>query len=118
MREALDRAGKLDADAVLAMHHALLRLAEPDIAGRYRGDQVWIGRDNVPHQAEFVPPVAARVPAAMTDLMAFVARDNLPALAQAALAHAQFETIHPFSDGNGRTGRALLNAFFAPRASP
>jgi hypothetical protein len=57
-----------------------------------------------------VPPVASRVPTEMTDLLAFVARDNLPAVAQAALAYPQFETIHPFSDGNGRTGRALLNA--------
>ena len=110
MREALTRAGTLDSDAVLAMHQALLGGTEPDIAGRYRDDQVWIGRDNVPHRADFVPPAALRVPGDMTDLMAFVARDNLPALAQAALAQAQFETIHPFSDGNGRTGRALLNA--------
>jgi Fic family protein len=110
MREALARAGNLDSDAVLAMHEALLRDSEPDIAGRYRQDQVWIGRDNVPHKAEFVPPLARHIPADMADLITFVARDNLPALAQAALAHAQFETIHPFSDGNGRTGRALLNA--------
>ena len=110
MREALLRAGRLDSSAVLAMHEALLRDSEPEIAGRYRDDQVWIGRDNVPHQAEFVPPVAGRITAGMTDLTLFVARDDVPALAQAALAHAQFETIHPFSDGNGRTGRALLNA--------
>ena len=110
MREALERAGNLDESAVLGMHAALLRDSEPDIAGCYRADQVWIGRSTTPHRADFVPPVAERVPTAMADLMAFVARDDLPAIAQASLAHAQFETIHPFSDGNGRTGRALLNA--------
>ncbi len=110
MREALARASTLDSDAVLAMHEALLRESAPDVAGRCRTDQVWIGRHNVPHRAEFVPPTAARVEAAMDDLMAFITRDNLPAMVQAAVAHAQFETIHPFVDGNGRTGRALLNA--------
>lgn len=110
MREALARAASLDLDAVLAMHEVLLRDTAPDVAGRYRTDQGWIGRHNVPHQAEFVPPAAARVESAMVDLMAFITRDNLPAVVQAALSHAHFETIHPFVDGNGRTGRALLNA--------
>ncbi|WP_239099992.1 Fic family protein [Phycicoccus sp. CSK15P-2] len=59
---------------------------------------------------DVVPPVAGRVPAAIDDLVDFVSRDDLPALAQAAITHAQFETIHPFVDGNGRTGRALLHA--------
>ncbi|MCW4467333.1 Fic family protein [Glutamicibacter sp. MNS18] len=44
----------------------------------------------------------------MTDLVGFMQRDDIPALTQAAIAHAQFETIHPFPDGNGRTGRALV----------
>lgn len=110
MRQALERASTLDEAAVLAMHHALLHDSEPEIAGRYRDDQVWIGRGTTPHLADFVPPIAERVPAAMRDLMAYAARDDLPAMVQASLAHAQFETIHPFSDGNGRTGRALLNA--------
>jgi len=44
----------------------------------------------------------------MADLCAFCTSESLPAVAQAAIAHAQFETIHPFADGNGRTGRALI----------
>jgi len=54
--------------------------------------------------------VASDVPALMADLVTFMDRDDLPPLAHAALAHAQFETIHPFTDGNGRTGRALLHS--------
>jgi len=50
------------------------------------------------------------VPGEIEDLITFIGRDDIPTLSQAALAHAQFETIHPFSDGNGRTGRALLQA--------
>lgn len=53
---------------------------------------------------------------AIADLVRFAARDDLPALTHAALAHAQFETIHPFPDGNGRTGRALLHAMLRAKA--
>ena len=49
----------------------------------------------------------------MQDLLAFIARDDLPVLVHAAIAHAQFETIHPFTDGNGRTGRALVHAMLS-----
>lgn len=115
MTTALSLADQLDADAILAMHDALMRPIVPDIAGQWRKDQVWIGGParfgpGTPHRADFVPPVAQRVPAAMRDLVEFIAREDLPALAQAAVAHAQFEAIHPFPDGNGRTGRALLHA--------
>jgi Fic family protein len=115
MDAALRMADHLDEAAVLAMHGALMAASDPDIAGRWRTDQVWIGGraafgPGTPHDADFVPPVAERVPAAMTDLMAFTRRDDMPVLAQVAIAHAHFETIHPFPDGNGRTGRALLHA--------
>jgi Fic family protein len=111
MQAALELADRLDAQAVLAMHAALLGELEPTGAGRWRAEQVWIGGDNFgPHGASFVPPHHDRVPAAMADLMRFVQRDDLPVLTQAAIAHAQFETIHPFTDGNGRTGRALIHS--------
>ena len=55
-------------------------------------------------------PQPGQVPDCMADLVAFIGRDDLPILAQCAIAHAQFETIHPFIDGNGRVGRALIHA--------
>lgn len=94
---------------IMRMHAALMR--EHAGAGQWRTQQVWIGGDNIgPHGAHFVPPHHERVPAAMADLISFVARQDVPILAQAAVAHAQFETIHPFTDGNGRTGRALIHS--------
>jgi len=116
MRAAVELSDRLDTASVLAMHRALLEHTEPAIAGRWRDQQVWIGGGGYsPHRAAFVPPAAQRVPGAMADLVAFVARADVPALAQAALAHAQFETIHPFPDGNGRTGRALVHAMLRAR---
>jgi Fic family protein len=111
MMAALELAQRLDAEAILAMHVALVGDLHPEIAGRWREEQVWIGGTSFgPHQADFIPPHHEHVPALIDDLVAFVKRDDLPLLAQAAVAHAQFETIHPFPDGNGRTGRALIHS--------
>lgn len=111
MEAAVRLADRLDAGSILAMHRALMEADEPQIAGRWRDQQVWIGGSTLgPHDAAFVPPHHSRVPAAIDDLVAFMRRDDLPILVHTALAHAQFETIHPFPDGNGRTGRALLHA--------
>lgn len=111
MTAAIDLADTVTAEAMLAMHDALLRPHHPDMAGKWRTEQVWIGGGHLgPHHAMFVPPAHGRVPGAIDDLVAFMARDDIPALVHAAIAHAQFETIHPFPDGNGRTGRALLHA--------
>jgi Fic family protein len=83
----------------------------PEAAGRWRNEAVWIGGSaRSPHGADYVAPRQELVPGAIDDLVAFVARDDIPVLAQAAVAHAQFENIHPFPDGNGRVGRALLHA--------
>jgi Fic family protein len=111
MRAALELADRLDGPAILAMHAALMGGHEAEIAGRWREEQVWIGGDSYgPHGAMFVPPRYEHVPALVEDLVVFTRRTDLPLLAQAAVAHAQFETIHPFVDGNGRTGRALIHA--------
>ncbi|KQQ06432.1 cell filamentation protein Fic [Rathayibacter sp. Leaf185] len=109
MEAAVALSHDLDTAAVLTMHKALLEESNPDIVGQWRDDQVWIGGGGLsPHAAAFVPPHHDRVPALMDDVMAFARRVDLPLMAQLAVAHAQFETIHPFPDGNGRTGRALV----------
>ncbi len=111
MQAALDLADDLDEQAILDMHEVLIGPSHPEWVGHWRDQQVWVGGSNYgPHGALFVPPRHERVPGAMRDLAAFMRRDDIPALVQATVAHAQFETIHPFPDGNGRTGRALIHS--------
>ena len=111
MMAAVDLADHLDESAILTMHATLLASQPKTNPGAWRDVPVWIGPSGLsPESAVFVPPTATRVPACMADLAAFLARTDLPALVHAAVAHAQFETIHPFIDGNGRTGRALMQA--------
>lgn len=100
----------LTVDQLLAFHRRLLTGTRLDAhAGTIRTEQNWIGGgDYNPCSADFVPPPPERVEPLLDDLCAFCNSDDLPAVAQAAIAHAQFETIHPFVDGNGRTGRALI----------
>jgi Fic family protein len=89
---------------------------EQESAGTYRRVQNWIdGSDDSPLGAIFVPPPPETVEKLMNDLLEFANRNDVPALVQAAIAHAQFETIHPFADGNGRIGRALVNAILRRR---
>lgn len=116
MRAAIDLADRLDPDAVLAMHAALMDNQPDHHPGEWRDQQVWVGGSSFgPHDALFVPPHHRHVPEAMDDLVRFVQRDDIPVLVHAALAHAQFETIHPFTDGNGRTGRALVHSMLRAR---
>ncbi len=111
MQAALSLSESIDGHAILEMHRALLELSNPDIVGHWRDQQVWIGGGSLgPHTAQFVPPHQDRVPALMDDLFAFANRVDLPVLVHTAIAHAQFETIHPFPDGNGRVGRALIQS--------
>jgi len=85
-------------------------------AGRLRTVQNWIGGSNYnPCSAAFVPPPPDRIEALLDDLFRFCNDDSLPTVAQAATAHAQFETIHPFVDGNGRVGRALIHMILRRR---
>jgi Fic family protein len=111
---AIDQVAEGDAirlEALLEMHRRLLassRLHEH--GGLVRAEQNWIGgSDYNPCSAAFVPPPPEMISNLFEDLIQFCNGDDLPALAQAALAHAQFETIHPFVDGNGRIGRALIH---------
>ncbi len=98
-------------DHLLEFHQKLLggtRLGNH--AGRIRTQQNWIGGSGYnPCSAAFVPPPPELVADLLDDLCQFCNGDGMPAVAQAAIAHAQFETIHPFADGNGRTGRALIH---------
>ena len=108
---AAEPGAEITLETLLETHRRLMagtRLSEH--GGRIRTQQNWIGgSDFNPCSAAFVPPPPDAVPGLLEDLMAFCNQDMLPALAQAAIAHAQFETIHPFVDGNGRTGRVLLH---------
>lgn len=111
MNRAVELADAVTPDGILAIHEALMRGQSHADPGEFRTEQVWIGGSNSsPHTATFVPPHHSRVESAIDDLCAFIQRTDIPLLAQAAIAHAQFETIHPFIDGNGRTGRALVHA--------
>jgi Fic family protein len=117
---------------VRAMNYGLARLAELPVSvrlireihgqllqgvrgshltpGELRTSQNWIGPGGCTlAEATFVPPPPAEVPAALAQLEQFLHRDTgLPLLVKIGLAHAQFETIHPFLDGNGRVGRLLI----------
>ena len=111
MDAAIQLSDQLDIDSILAMHNALLSEHDPRQAGQLRDVQVWIGPSHLsPAGAIFIPPQPDRLKHSMDDLARFLGRTDLPVLVHAAIAHAQFETIHPFTDGNGRTGRALLHA--------
>lgn len=114
MEAALQMADDISEVSVLAMHRALMLHQTgfpPEDAGRFRAEQVWIGRGEAgPRLADFVAPHHDRIPGALGDLVRFVKRQDVPVLVQVAVAHAQFETIHPFPDGNGRTGRALAQS--------
>ncbi len=112
-------------DDLLAIHRTLMeRSATPGIGGVVRTVQNWIGGSSYnPCSAAFVPPPPDTLDTLLDDLLAYVNGDDHPALVQAAVAHAQFETIHPFADGNGRTGRALIHVILrrrglAPRFVP
>jgi len=86
-------------------------------AGKLRSVQNWIqGSNYSPLGATHVPPPPELVPDLMQDLIAFSNREDLPVLVQAAVAHAQFENIHPFVDGNGRIGRALVSMILRRRS--
>ena len=108
---------KITTDDLLDIHRHLLAGTRLDeYAGKVRTEQNWIGGSSYnPCSASFVPPPHEQVEDLLDDLCAFCNLDSLPAIAQAAIAHAQFETIHPFVDGNGRTGRVLIHVILRRR---
>lgn len=108
MIDAVSRADGLTADDLADVQRVLLERHSPKLVG-WRDGPVWIGgAGSTPATADFVGPDCRRIPDSIDDLVAFTKRDDVLLLPQIAIAHAQFETIHPFADGNGRTGRALV----------
>jgi Fic family protein len=120
MQLAIDNATvevSVGVEQIVDIHRTLLEQASNShIAGKIRTEQNWIGgNDYNPCGAAFVPPPPEEVDWLLSDLCRFCNDDRLPPLVQAAIAHAQFETIHPFHDGNGRTGRALVQVILRRR---
>jgi Fic family protein len=108
LRQALDAPWPPTLGSIAALQSTLM--AGDPVHPTFRDRLVWIGAKNSsPLSAEYIAPEAADVPALIDDWVAFAQRTDMPALAQTAIAHAQFEGIHPFEDGNGRTGRALVH---------
>lgn len=94
------------------IHSTLMRgdVRKPSVIGSYRTEQNYIGRNDSTHAITFIPPAPENVPGLMDNLINYInnPQDNLRPLVRTAIIHAQFETIHPFMDGNGRVGRMLI----------
>lgn len=120
MQLAVDGAATTETIGVehIAEVHGRLMANAPNshIAGIVRTGQNWIGgNDYNPCGADFVPPPPETLGPLLADLCQALADDSYSPLVQAALVHAQFETIHPFDDGNGRAGRALIHVVLRRR---
>jgi Fic family protein len=128
LERAVDLGSEVDElvrEHMLEVHRVLFAgTRDEPVGGLLREDQNWIGgAASSPRNAQFVPPPHELVPELLDDLCAFCNRRDIPAVIQAAIAHVQFETIHPFHDGNGRVGRALIMIVLrrrgvAPRYAP
>lgn len=120
MEDAIGRASEnrpLALNDIIDVHKTLLGATrDAHLAGVVRTDQNWVGGSAFsPSGAEFIPPPENHVEGLLADLVEFLNRDDLPATQQAAIAHAQFESIHPFADGNGRVGRCLIHVVYRRR---
>lgn len=118
--EALEdaHAGPLTVDSLCRWHRTLMTGSPTPSrhVGVVRDEQGWIGGTS-PLDAHLVTPPPERVPELLADLVAYVNRTDDDPVSQAAIAHAQFEVIHPFADGNGRVGRVLIAWMLARRLS-
>lgn len=120
LNKAVEELGRLPISTRLIKktHKLLLRgvRGEHKQPGEYRKSQNWIGGANI-KEAVFVPPSYEFVDELMGDLEKFINNDELwvPDIIKIAMAHYQFETIHPFLDGNGRIGRLLITLFLVDR---
>jgi Fic family protein len=119
--DALDHAHTDEALGVGDLHRWHERLMDhsgmpEDLVGAFRASQGWIGGRG-PQDAAYVPPPPDAIDALMDDLLDFLSASRTDAVAEAAIAHAQFVTIHPYDDGNGRIGRLLALWVLARRLS-
>lgn len=116
MRAAIDLARDLTVASIREVHRVLMGDQPRHTPGEWRDQPVWIGaRSDSPVGATYVAPHHPHIPHLMDDLVVFMNDSSLSPLISVAVAHAQFETIHPFSDGNGRTGRALAQSMLRHR---
>lgn len=120
MESAVELASSADhfgLEDLLSVHQTLMdNSPTPELGGIVRDTQNWIGGSSFnPCSAAFVPPPPESLPDLLADLIDYVNGDEHSPLTQAAIAHAQFETLHPFADGNGRTGRALIHVVLRRR---
>ena len=99
-------------DFFLDIHAALMEgnVRKPKVIGAYRTEQNYIGMNDASHAVTFIPPAPEKVVPLMDNLIDYInnPKDNFRPLVRSAIIHAQFETIHPFMDGNGRVGRMLI----------
>ena len=119
-QQMLARRQDLRLRTLLDAHRTLMAASPtPHLGGVVRSDQNWIGgNDWHPLESEFVPPPPEMCLPLLEDLIVYLRGDGHPPLLQSAIAHAQFETIHPFGDGNGRAGRAVLYGVLKQRCAP
>jgi Fic family protein len=104
--ELADHSRPITASDIVELQHVI----EPRLERGLRTEQNWVGGPGYsPLRAAFIPPPETEVPRLVDDLAGFLTETSGNPLVRAAIAHAQFETIHPFIDGNGRTGRALIH---------
>ncbi|RFA07064.1 cell filamentation protein Fic [Subtercola boreus] len=116
MQAAIELSESVSPKSILQMHSVLMAGQKRHTPGAWRKEAVWIGtKSNSPVGAEFVAPSFERVPGLIDDLVAFSTRGDVPAVVSIAVAHSHFETIHPFTDGNGRTGRAFAQSLLRRR---
>lgn len=107
---SLDQTKTLSLQDIQDVHQSLMKDSDSDQAGKIREVPNWIGPSALtPLGADYVPPHPSRLPEYLSQLLAFLHRTDLHPLVIAAFSHAYFESIHPFSDGNGRTGRVLIH---------
>ena len=109
--DAVSENGAITEKIILTMHNILLKGVRGDkkLPGSYRNGQVWVGgRKDTLETASFVPVPPFAIPYLMDNLIEYMNNENEDTIRKMAVSHYQFETIHPFMDGNGRIGRLIL----------